>query len=386
MSLTSTLLPIVADGLGTVLADSLMLACTSLMFRDTSGGAYAGRTMELSIELPYLVTFFPKGQIFTSTIDGHTPLKSQSLYDILAITVPNGSVNDLKVAEGLNEKGLTFSLLAYAGASGPADNVAKTRAALAAIDLGAWVLSQFDTVSAVKAGLEKQPVLLTPLATLHGAQTPFHFVVHDRTGASIVIEFSNGKQNIYDNPVGVMTNGPEFSWHITNLNNYTFLTNIDKSVGKFGNLTVSQPDSGIATAGLPASNTSVGRFVRAVYYSNFAQQTTPEKAIVSLGHIMNNFDRPKGITIDARNSGGLEFDGIEEENPSEYSTEYTSWTSLTDLGLNQLFIRSHEGVNFIKLDLGRLAGTKEIKLMPLAEIVKIDRLDATDTLLNAKAP
>ncbi|MFT0893084.1 linear amide C-N hydrolase [Pseudochelatococcus sp. G4_1912] len=386
MSMTSTLLPMVADGLGNFFGDSLMLACTSLMFRDTSGGAYAGRTLELSIELPYLVSFLPRGRAFTSAIEGHAPLNVQSKYDILAVTVPNGSVNDLKIVEGLNGAGLTFSVLAYAGANGPADNFAKTKAALAAIDLGAWVLSQFDTASAVKTALEQQPVLLTPLAALHGAQTPFHFVVHDRSGASIVIEFSNGKLNIYDNPVGVMTNGPEFSWHITNLNNYTFLTNIDKSVGKFGNLTVSQPDSGIATAGLPASNTSVGRFVRAVYYSNFAQAVTPDKAIVGLGHILNNFDRPKGITIDARNGGGLEFDGIEEENPSEFSTEYTSWTSLTDLGLNQLFIRSYDNINFIKFDLGRLAGMKDVKLVPLAEVAKLNMLDATDVLLNAKAP
>ena len=92
--------------------------------------------------------------------------------------------------------------------------------------------------------------------------TPFHYVLHDRTGASIEVEFSGTTQSVYDNPVGVMTNGPAFSWHLTNLANYTFLSNVDRSESQFGALQVAQPDSGIATEGLPSSNTSVGRFVR----------------------------------------------------------------------------------------------------------------------------
>lgn len=42
---------------------------------------------------------------------------------------------------------------------------------------------------------------------------------HDADSDSIVIEFANGEQQVHDNPLGVMTNGPEFSWHLTNLNN-----------------------------------------------------------------------------------------------------------------------------------------------------------------------
>ncbi|EBF0843318.1 linear amide C-N hydrolase [Salmonella enterica subsp. enterica] len=45
-----------------------------------------------------------------------------------------------------------------------------------------------------------------------------------------------------------MTNGPEFKWHLTNLNNYTQLTNEDSSAGTLGNIKISQPDSGIAVS------------------------------------------------------------------------------------------------------------------------------------------
>ncbi|OYR15058.1 linear amide C-N hydrolase, choloylglycine hydrolase family protein [Brucella thiophenivorans] len=352
------------------------------MFRDAGGGAYAGRTMELSMELPYVVASIPKGHQFSSVVDGHDPLEFQSKYGVFGIAVPNGSLADLKIVEGLNEAGLTFSVLAFAGASGPADNAAKTKAMLAAIDLGAWVLGQFATAAEVKTALSDNTVILTALVPLHGAKTPFHFVVHDRTGRSIVIEFSGDRQNVYDNPVGVMTNGPEFTWHLTNLNNYTFLNNLDQSTGKFGDLEVSQPDSGIATAGLPASNTSVGRFVRAAYYAHFAEKAAPEKAIRALGHIMNNFDRPRGITIDPPQSGGLDIEGALASDGQEYKTEYTSWTVLGDLTNNALYVRTYDAINFIKFDLNRLFAQNELKIAALDKISSIEVLDATDILLK----
>lgn len=382
MSLLPDILPLIPDFSTFQAPHDLWLACTALLFRDAKAGTYAGRTMELTMELPYVVASIPQGHKFSSTVDGHHPLEFQSKYAIFAITVPNGSVADLKIVEGVNEKGLTFSVLAYAGASGPADNAVKTKAMLAAIDLGSWILGQFETASDVKAKLSEDNVILTSLAPLHGAKTPFHFVVHDRSGKSIVIEFSNEKQNVYDNPVGVMTNGPEFPWHLTNLNNYTFLTNLDQSIGKFGELEVAQPDSGIATAGLPASNTSVGRFVRAAYYSTFAEKSEPDTAIRTLAHVMNNFDRPRGLTIDPPQSGGLDIEGISATVGQEYKTEYTSWTVLTDLNKSEFYVRTYSGLNFVKFDLSRLFDVPELKVAPLEKIAQLDVLDATDILLK----
>lgn len=382
MSLFSTIFPFIAEASTAYIPNDVWLACTALLFRDTSGGAYTGRTMELTLELPYVVASIPKGHQFSSVVDDHAPFNFQSKYSIFAITVPNGNINDLKITEGMNEAGLTFSVLAYAGTLGPADNTAKTQSLLAAIDLGAWLLGQYATTDEVKTALADTIAIPTGLAALHGAVTPFHFIIHDRTGNSLVIEYAEGKQNVYDNPVNVMTNGPEFKWHLTNLNNYTFLSNLDKSTGKLGNLEVSQPDSGIATVALPSSSTSVGRFVRAVYYANFAEKAAPEKTIRTLGHVMNNFDRPRGISIDMRNGEGLQFDGYSDGNQQNYQTEYTSWTVLSDLTKNEFYIRPYDSINFIKFDLNRLFSQTEIKIAPLAKISAIETLDATDVLLQ----
>lgn len=353
--------------------------CTSLVYKDAAGKAYFGRTLELTVALPYQLVVFPKGAQCVSKVEGHPPVAFERLHDIIAITMPGRlpkaeaplGPDDLKVIEGMNDQGLTFSLLSYPSAGG-AQSVGMTQAAVAASDLGGWILGSFATVADVRAALERQPVLLEPLAILGGAVSPFHYVAHDPSGAALVIEFTKGAMRLFDNPVGAMTNGPEFDWHLTNLNNYTFLSNVDRSSATFGALKARQPDSGVATAGLPSSSTSVGRFVRAVYYAQFTEAVAnPDLAVRTLAHIMNNFDRPRGVSIDrsGKDGGNLEVQGLQETDASPWATEFTSWTSLSDLDRKLFFVRDYNGLNFVSVDLAALAGLDAPRVIPLAQIV-----------------
>lgn len=355
---------------GALVVPTIAHACTSLLYTDANGAHYAGRTMELPMELPYQATYFPKGASFGSKANHHHTLSFAAKFGFMSLTVPDPISKDLKVVEGLNDQGLSFSVLAFAGTQGPKDMVDTTTAALAAIDLGAWALSQFANVAQVKAALAEQEVLVTALLPLGEFKTPFHYTLHDATGASLVIEFANGKQTVIDNPLGVMTNGPEFAWHMTNLNNYTFLNNKDQSQLKLNGVSFQQPDSGIATVALPSSNTSVGRFVRAVYYSQFAEQAkNTDQAIATLAHVMNNFDRPRGITMDERFEGELAniaAPGV-EGHPT-YTSEYTSWTALSDLSQLTFKVRSYDNLNYINFDLKALAKETSQKTMLLSKI------------------
>ncbi|WP_295428173.1 linear amide C-N hydrolase [uncultured Thiodictyon sp.] len=211
---------------GALLGGTAPDACTTLTITDTNGGVYLGRTMEFALDLPWQLTYFPAGREYTSKLTDGTPgLAYRTKYRMMAVTMPLASPTDLKVVDGLNAEGLTFSALAFP-AVGPEGDPEGLRKALAAVDLGSWALGQFATVAEVKTALESQPVILTPLSTLGNARTPLHYVLHDRTGAGIVIEYADAKQTVYDNPVNVMTNGPRFPWHLTNLGNYSFLTNV----------------------------------------------------------------------------------------------------------------------------------------------------------------
>lgn len=350
--------------------------CTSLLYFDANERAYLGRTLELSLDLPYQVAFFPKELPVSSEVKGHPKLSWTMRHTVIAVTMPIspstlgkafGSA-DLKIVEGLNDAGLTFSVQSYSQTSGPQEPFDSTHPALSAADLGTFILGQFSSVAEVKAALTDMPIVLESIAILGGLKMPFHYSVHDATGASLVIEFHHGVRTIYENPVGVLTNAPQFSWHLTNLNNYTFLTNIDRSKARFLDYEVEQPGSGIAKAGLPGTDTSVDRFIRAVFYAQFAEkQSDPDRAVQMVAHIMNNFDRPRGITIDPPNLGSnhLQFEGHTRETTP---TEFTTWTSLSDLTRRRLFLRDSGGMNYTYIDLTTLTGDTEFFATPMAKL------------------
>lgn len=368
-----------------LLPTQLTLACTSLLYTDANGAHYSGRTLELPLEMPYQVVFTPQKTTFGSKADRHHTLEFESKYAFVAIDVPDPINKELKVVDGLNEKGLYFGMLAYANTEGPADNFKTNQAVLAAIDLGAWTLAQFATVAEVKQALENQPVLVTALLPLGLMKTPFHYTLHDTTGASIVIEFSDGEQHIYDNPVGVMTNNPSLPWHLTNLDNYTFLNNMDKSKAEFNGQSFQQPDSGIATAGLPSSSTSVGRFVRAVYYSQFTEKVkSPEKAVNTLAHIMNNFDRPRGATMYSRlGASALDLTAPAVGDDLNHISEYTSWITLSDLQQGHYYVRTYADLNYSKIDLKELIKQGQARQAALDKITNTGAFDITQQLIEA---
>ena len=83
-----------------------------------------------------------------------------------------------------------------------------------------------------------------------------HFRLTDKTGRQVVIEYIDGKLNIFENKIGVITNSPSFDWHMTNLNNYTNLvagTGPNREIGN--GITLRPTGTGAAFHGLPGDYT-----------------------------------------------------------------------------------------------------------------------------------
>jgi len=351
--------------------------CTSLIYRDTSNRPYLGRTLELSVDLPYEVSFLPQQMQMSSKVVDQPELTWKNSHAFIAVTMPavvpapetplDKSI--LKVVEGVNDAGLTFSVQAYSQASGPQAKLDGDQVALSAADLGAYVLGNHASIADVKSALDDLPVVLERVPILGGLEMPFHYIVHDVSGASLVIEFHHGVRTLYDNPVGVMTNAPPFSWHLTNLNNYTFLSNVDRSTSQFLGYKAVAPGSGIAKAGLPASDTSVDRFIRAAFYAHYAErQSNPDKAVQMVAHIMNNFDRPRGITIDPPDVGSGHMQ-IEGQSAGSIPTEFTTWTSITDLERRHLYLRDSGGMSYVRIELDAIKDTREFRTTAMAALI-----------------
>jgi choloylglycine hydrolase len=337
---------------------SQAVACTSILITDTEGRAYHGRTLEYSALLPMDMTYFPAGmKVISYTPSGHQGAAFDTKYPILGMTGKFIETSkQLTIGEGINDQGLSFSANWLNGTQSP--SVGKDHAKiLAANDLGAWVLGNFKTAQEVKEALNRRSMefwVPTNNALAPNSPLPLHFAINDKKGGAIVVEFLGGTMQVYDNPVGVMTNGPAFSWHLENLNNYTF-TNLNKNTGQLGKLKLQTQDAGIALTSLPSAETTQGRFVKAAFYANYVRKAkTPDEAITTLAHIMNNFDRPFDLTVDA--AGGMG-DGVTRNN----SSEVTVWTTLQDLSRNQLYFRSINAMNWSVIDMNKLKDVKQIK-------------------------
>lgn len=369
-------------------------ACTSLAYEDAANRVYVGRTLELAQELPYVLTYFPAKQRFQSQVGPTRVANYSSRHAIFGISLPVRrptaeqplESSDLKLLEGFNDQGLDYSVLAYPSNNGLGRQLQLTKRTLSAVDLGTWALGQYQNVDQVKEALAKQPFEMVPLAAAGNKEPPIHFVFHDRSGGSIVVEFQNGKQRVFDNPVGVMTNGPDFQWHLTNLSNYTHLSNIDQSSSSFGSLEVNQPDSGIATDSLPSSNTSVGRFVRAAYYAKFAERAPDQdSAVLMLANVMNNFDRPRGATVDHSSSSAerLDLSAFGPRSSNAFTTEYTSWTTLTDLERGRIYVRTHKSLAYVRFDLSTLSSSDSLLVVPLDAVDRVGTAEDSAKLLLA---
>ncbi len=366
--------------LTTALAVPTASACTALMITDKKGNAYSAKTMEYAVPMPFEMSYVPAGTKVVSVAPGNKPgLPFETKYPVLGVSADVGVGNGINMmVESANNQGLSLSTNELPGSQSPTGAGSDAAKALAVTDLGLYLLGNFKSVAEVKETLQGSAVSVwVPKIPLVGnILAPFHYILFDKTGAGIVIEFLDGKMNVHDNPVGVVTNAPDFPWHLKNLNNYAQLTNVDKDSGQFGQLKVGAPDSGNTLASVPSSQISAGRFVKAAFYTQFVRKAdSPEDAVITLGHIMNNFDRPYDLSIDKGYSaeGGA---------PGTTSSEVTLFTWMNDKVRNLYFLRTIEALNFAKFEIDKLAPIKSVVNIPL-EKINDTQLDGTQILLGA---
>lgn len=347
------------------------IACTTLLITDVNGNGYHARTVEFSGILPTDMTFYPSGTKIESVTPAGAPgMTFNTKYAILgmsAAVIPNAKKPF--ILEGVNDQGVSFSANILDGSKAPPLGTDASKI-LSVNDLGAWVLGNFKNVSEVKAAIlsNSAEFWLPPLPPFGNLPAPVHYAVFDKKGNGIVVELFNGKLNVYDNLVNAMANGPDFPWHLQNLSNYTF-TNVDKNTGQLGKLKLATQDAGIALTALPSAQTSQGRFVKAAFYANYVRKAkTPDEAIITLGHIMNNFDRPLDLTVDGSGGGG---DGVSAGRKKSLSSETTNYTVMNDLSRNLFYVRSINALNWSMVDMNKLVSSvKTVKSISTYDIDK----------------
>lgn len=279
-------------GLGAVPA----LACTAMEFTTQDGTTIYARTMEWGAsDLHSELQFVPRNMAFASQLDGgQSGMSWKNKYAYTAIIA-----GDFPFAtDGLNEAGLTVGMLFYPGfAEYQTADASKNSSTIINAEFANYVLGNFKTVAEVKAAIPGIRVVKSAeLEKKFGTALPLHFVVTDATGASIIIEYTKGQLNIFDNAVGVLTNSPSYDWHLLNLRNYANLQPTSLPPRSINGVSLAPFGAGSGMLGLPGDFTPPSRFIRAVAFVHTMEPVKDAAAGVSAASAMlNNFDIPVGL-------------------------------------------------------------------------------------------
>ncbi|MEP4076259.1 linear amide C-N hydrolase [Haloferula sp.] len=333
-------------------------ACTAITLRAEDGSYVQARTMEWgSFDLQSDLIIVPRGHKFTGvTPDGKPGHQWSATHGVFGI---NG-LGRPDITDGMNEKGLAVSLLYLPGVAEyqPYDP-AEADKAISPMQVGNWLLTTCASTAELREKLPTIKVVPVPEEAIGGIPAPMHFLVSDPTGETVVVEYTDKKLHIYDNPVGVMTNSPQFPWHLTNLANYLFLKQEAVGPVKVGDLELNPIGSGSGMLGLPGDFTPTSRFVRAVAYRN----TVPElknggRAIEESFRILNNFDIPIG-------SMGA------EEDPAVLGD--TQWTTAMDTKALHYYYRTMHNHRIRVVDLNSIDfASGKLRTHPLDEAKEQD--------------
>lgn len=350
----------------TILAGNLFSAaawaCTGIELKAADNSAVNGRTVEFGMPLQLSAIIIPRDYTFKGTLpDGSNGVVYKSKYGV----VGGVAFGESAVMDGLNEKGLSVGVFYFPGYAQYANITEQNKnKALSPTEFSNWVLTQFATIDEIKNALNSVVIAPTTPKGWPGLP-PFHYVVYDKSGKSIVIEPVNGELKVYDNPLGVFTNSPTFDWQLTNLANYINLSPINAPPKNVDGVTLKQFGEGSGLHGLPGDFTPPSRFVRAaVFSSNAIPAASATAAVLQAFHILNQFDIPVGAVRTVQNN--------------QVHSEFTLATTVKDPQSLKYYFRTFEDqsikvINLTAFDLN----AKDIKSISMSGVQPV--LDVSRT-------
>lgn len=166
---------------------------------------------------------------------------------------------------------------------------------IAPYELIPLLLSKNKTVNEAVEMLRSLKIINKPFSP-ELAISELHWMIADKNKSVVIEQTAQGLQ-IYDNPIGVLTNNPPFSYHIYNLSNYINITS-QEATNRFAPNEAIQPYSrGMGGIGLPGDNSSASRFVRAAFTKlNSPIDLDKTASIVQFFRIMNSVYQVDGCT------------------------------------------------------------------------------------------
>lgn len=299
--------------------------CTAIRFNSR----FFGRTMDFEHSFGEELIATPRGRIRIG--------ESQNRYAFMGIGVKNGHTP--LYFDGVNEWGLGAAALNF-----PHRAVYHTprngEVGVSSAHVIAMTLGLCRSVSEAREMMRR--ISVTP----EGADettppTPLHWIIADPIESVVVESVADGLR-VYDNPVGILTNSPDFPYHLTRLADFSALSVRNPE----GYPTYAPPYSrGMGGIGLPGDFSSASRFVRADFVRHAS--ITDGADVSRIFHILAAVSIPHGcvVTDEGRAVSTLYTVCVDLERPTYYLTT-SSCRSIREIALSDEMISGDEILSF----------------------------------------
>jgi len=284
---------------------TLTSACTYFTLPQVDGEYVVGRAMEFMEAFPsswWLLKTHPVESNAFATKYGYIGVSARipasyatkmGLPQFLAKAKNMGKLGDWAnlldmTSEGMNTEGLAASALVFSQAKFQERQPATDhRIQLPYMELLPFILGRYATVNETLHALRHDVLVYNPYPTLIPSGYKFHYGLADAQGDHAIVEYLNGELSVTLNGVGVLTNQPDYNWHLRNLNNFVHLNPsamwVDPAMQVNSNTEVGVVPRvamhGQNLLGLPGDYTPAGRFVRTFYLRQIGLANQPPSNI-----------------------------------------------------------------------------------------------------------
>lgn len=274
--------------------------CTGLKFNDTQNNMYFGRNLDLDEnnygERPIIA---PAGYEMHYR---HLPAKTLSTA-IIGMGIDAGGFP--LFFEACSERGMGMAGLNFPRNAYYTEEVVEGKTNLAPFEFIVWALDEFESVADLRKALENTNLVNTAFSE-GMPNSPLHWIISDAEQSIVVEQTKDKGLMVYDNNVDVLTNNPEFPWHVQNLNNYLGLDANDCSNKTWNRQELQFQGIGTGQLGLPGDSSTQSRFVKTSFLNaHYTPQEGEEANVARMFNTLMNVAMPYGSVINEH--GVVEF-------------------------------------------------------------------------------
>lgn len=300
--------------------------CTAMTLQSQSKELFFGRTMDFSHDIIPQLYIVPSSYVWNNSLNQN---QFKDSYRFIGLGQELDGM--LGFFDGVNEKGFAAAVLYFAGYA-QYDTEAANQAAtpIASIDFLHYILGRCSSVRDL-SDLVKDIAIIGIPDPVTNTVAPLHWIAADRSGACAVIEPTQRGLELINNPIGIMSNSPDFQWHMTNLRNYMSASPVQKEEVFWDSIRLTPFGQAGGTIPLPGGFTSPERFVRTAYLkAHLPQPKDTGEAITACFHIMESVSIPKGAVITSQNT-----------------YDYTKYTAFINTNTCEYFYKTYDNLSII---------------------------------------